>query len=96
VAAGVPPDRGVVRTTGLRRLYIALIALRRGLGRFADALYGCAHRRTGFPITVGQQDAQSETYVVCLECGRHLTYDWTKMQVTGRAAARKSTPARFQ
>ena len=96
MAAGVPPDRGVVRRTGLRRLYVTVLALRRGFGRFADTLYGCAHRRTGFPMTVEQPDGRSETYVVCLECGRHLGYDWSTMRITGLAPAGKGTPPRFQ
>lgn len=59
----------------------------------ADWLYGCAHRRTTFPITLlpdvdnnGKQSKQAETYSVCLECGRHLAYDWTAMRLTSRGA----------
>jgi hypothetical protein len=54
----------------------------------ANWLYGCSHRRTAFPITIqasisvnGQQVPQPETYVVCLDCGRHFAYDWTKMRI---------------
>jgi len=43
-------------------------------------LFGCAHRRTGFPFTRRTQ-AGSETYVVCLECGKHFPYDWGAMQI---------------
>jgi hypothetical protein len=50
---------------------------------FLDWLRGCAHRRTTFPITL-----QSETYIACLECGRHLPYDWTAMRVTSHRNAR--------
>ena len=53
----------------------------------ADWLYGCSHRRTTFPITLrpdpdknGQQSMRTETYIVCLQCGRHLAYDWTAMR----------------
>jgi hypothetical protein len=49
-----------------------------------DWLFGCSHRKTTFPITLratvsadGQQGTQAETYVACLQCGRHLAYDWT-------------------
>jgi len=59
----------------------------------AERLYGCAHRRTTFPITLrvsegltGRQSAQSETYIACLECGRHFPYDWTAMQIARRVA----------
>jgi hypothetical protein len=61
------------------------------LAGFADRLYGCAHRRTTFPMTLrgsvsggGLPGAQSETYMACLECGRHLAYDWTAMRAKRR------------
>ena len=48
----------------------------------ADWFSRCSHPRTTFPITLrasvsidGQQSAQVETYIVCLECGRHFAYD---------------------
>jgi hypothetical protein len=60
----------------------------------ADWLYGCSHRRTTFPITLraglsvdGQQSTQAETYVVCVECGRHFAYDWTTMHITKQRPA---------
>ena len=60
----------------------------------ADWLYGCSHRRMAFPITLrtsagvdGKQITQADTYVVCLECGRHFAYDWTTMRITRRRAA---------
>jgi len=72
---------------------------------FADWLYGCSHRRTTFPITLrsgvgvdGQQSGQAETYLACLECGRHLAYDWSAMRITsqragvGRVQAKISEP----
>jgi hypothetical protein len=98
VAGGVSADRGLV--TGI---YSKAIALCRAFERFAESLYGCAHRQKGFPITVGrqasvagQQGEQAETYVVCLDCGRHLAYDWTTMQVTDHRASAKTTTPRFQ
>lgn len=58
--------------------------------RFAELtewLFGCAHRTTSFPRAAapragaeGQQGSNLDTYVVCLECGRHLAYDWTAMR----------------
>jgi hypothetical protein len=84
-------------------IYSKAVALRRALERFADSLYGCAHRKTGFPITVagqasvaGRQGEQAETYIVCLECGRHLAYDWTSMRITGHRASVKTSTRRFQ
>lgn len=61
----------------------------------ADWLYGCSHRRTTFPRTLrasasagGQQHTEPETYIVCLECGRHFAYDWTRMRVARQRIAR--------
>lgn len=55
----------------------------------ANWLFGCSHRRTTFPRTQqagvsvdGLPRAQPEIYVVCLDCGRQFTYDWTTMRVT--------------
>jgi hypothetical protein len=53
--------------------------VRVGLAGLANLLRGCAHGKTTFPITL-----QASTYTVCLECGRHLPYDWSKMRMCGR------------
>ena len=52
--------------------------------KLTDWLFGCAHRNTSFPRTaaapgpgVEGQCSPAETYIVCLECGLHLAYDWT-------------------
>jgi hypothetical protein len=53
---------------------------------FVDALFGCWHKNYSFPRTV-RQGARSQaasvtgTYVVCLDCGRELPYDWKSMKV---------------
>ena len=66
-------------------------AFRVGLVRLADWLYGCSHRRTTFPRTLrttvgmdGQPGTQPETYIVCLECGRHFAYDWGTMRIASQ------------
>jgi hypothetical protein len=51
-----------------------------------DAIFGCWHKRTTFPISnrKGQRrsaSAQHGTYVVCLDCGKEFAYDWQKMRV---------------
>jgi hypothetical protein len=51
-----------------------------------DALFGCWHHRYSFPMTVkkGPRSAASlptGTYVVCLECGKEMPYDWQKMKI---------------
>jgi hypothetical protein len=65
-----------------------------GFARLADWFRGCSHGRTTFPITLRDsaqvdktQGMQTDTYVVCLECGRHLTYDWTRMRMTSKRPA---------
>lgn len=69
------------------------------LEKLINALFGCSHRRTTFPLTparrVGTTYASASgrhgTYVVCLDCGKELAYNWEKMEigepVTVRVAA---------
>lgn len=52
--------------------------------------YSCSHRRKTFPMTP-RGNAQSETYVACLECGRRFAYDWTAMRITGLLPALAAT-----
>jgi hypothetical protein len=57
--------------------------------KFVDALFGCWHSHYSFPITIrpsarrNTAAALTGTYVVCLECGKELPYDWQKMKVVG-------------
>jgi len=51
-----------------------------------DALFGCGHSRYSFPMTVkkGKRSAAAlptGTYVVCLDCGREMPYDWKQMKI---------------
>jgi hypothetical protein len=50
-----------------------------------DAIFGCWHKRTTFPITnrkgERRSDVQRGTYVVCLDCGKEFAYDWQKMRI---------------
>jgi hypothetical protein len=54
--------------------------------RVVDALFGCWHHHYSFPITI-KKGARSRaafatgTYVVCLDCGKELPYDWKQMKV---------------
>ena len=64
------------------------------LAAMAEWLGGCSHRRTSFPITLrtgvsldGRQSMQAETYIVCMACGRHFAYDWTRMRIAGQLPA---------
>ncbi len=45
----------------------------------AEWLFGCRHRKTTLPRTT-VTSAQSETYMVCLACGRRIPYDWATMR----------------
>jgi hypothetical protein len=70
---------------------------------FINLFLGCSHRNTTFPLTPKRKSAgmsthhaaRNGTYVVCLDCGRELGYDWNEMRVgkpvTARSAA--ATPA---
>ncbi len=66
------------------------------LSSLLNAFFGCSHRRTTFPLTparrAGLQAAAStgRTYVVCLDCGRELVYDWDEMRVGEPVPARGS------
>jgi hypothetical protein len=47
--------------------------------------FGCAHEKTTFPISrapkVRQLGRLSDTYIVCLDCGREMPYSWSEMRV---------------
>lgn len=56
--------------------------------KLMDAMFGCWHSRYSFPMTAragarrnGQAGARLGTYVVCLDCGKELAYDWQEMRV---------------
>ena len=64
-----------------------------------NALFGCAHSKTTFPITPGRRPAgggthRHGTYVACLDCGQEFRYDWNEMRVGEPVRSRPySTPA---
>jgi hypothetical protein len=53
------------------------------------AFFGCWHGHYSFPMTVRSGSKRNEaaaltgTYVVCLDCGKELPYDWNEMRVIG-------------
>ena len=57
------------------------------LGKLLDAVFGCWHQHYSFPITVrtGKRRIAAAsltgTYVVCLDCGKELAYDWQAMKI---------------
>jgi hypothetical protein len=57
------------------------------IAKLLDGLFGCWHSRYSFPITVRARShaspaaALTGTYVVCLDCGKEMPYDWSEMKV---------------
>jgi hypothetical protein len=54
-----------------------------------QVLFGCAHDKTTFPLTPIKRgriaessnvEPANKTYVVCLDCGKELAYDWDTMR----------------
>ena len=66
------------------------------LNSLINALFGCSHRRTTFPLTPARKAGSSilpvsasrhGTYVVCLDCGKEFGYDWDGMRIGEPVAA---------
>ena len=63
-------------------------------------LFGCPHQRTTFPLTPTRKStghplpsaARFGTYVVCLDCGKELAYNWDEMRVSGPVPQRQTAP----
>jgi hypothetical protein len=63
------------------------------LTRILDVLFGCSHNRYSFPITVkkgkrARAAFPTGTYVVCLNCGKEMPYDWKQMKIVSAAPDR--------
>ena len=62
-----------------------------------SSLFGCSHQRTTFPLTPGRKTAgytaantaRTNTYVVCLDCGKEFAYDWNGMRIGEPVTASK-------
>jgi len=70
------------------RFNILTNTVRVSLTGLANLFSSCSHSKTTFPITL-----QASTYMVCLDCGRHPPYDWSRMRVSGRLIPWPSTPS---
>jgi hypothetical protein len=61
------------------------------VAKLFDALFGCWHTHYSFPLTVRPGSRRSRaaavtgTYVVCLNCGKELPYDWQEMRIVTNA-----------
>ncbi len=67
------------------------------LDKLVDVLFGCPHNHCTFPITLRSPETGKRIgpYVVCLDCGAELAYDWRRMKPTSRrpqAAASGALP----
>lgn len=57
------------------------------VAKLFDALFGCWHSHYSFPLTVrggsrrNRAASLTGTYVVCLDCGKELPYDWQEMRI---------------
>lgn len=68
-----------------------------------NALLGCSHRRTTFPITPARKagfspasgGARYGTYVVCLDCGKEFGYDWSEMRIGEPVGSHVTAAARL-
>lgn len=71
------------------------------LQEFMEVVFGCWHRNYSFPITIktrraARSGATAGTYVVCLDCGRELAYDWSRMRLADRVARSPSPASTFE
>ena len=62
-----------------------------------NTLFGCWHVHYSFPITIkrgGRSDASltTGTYVVCLDCGKELPYDWQRMKIVRAKKSEQISP----
>ena len=61
------------------------------------SLFGCSHEKTTFPITLkGAEGAPNDfprTYIVCLDCGTELPYNWAEMKVVKKTWFTLAFPA---
>ena len=64
------------------------------VGKVLNALFGCWHTHYSFPQTVrpgtrrNRAASVTGTYVVCLDCGKELPYDWQEMRIVSDADGR--------
>jgi hypothetical protein len=68
------------------------------LNNLFNALLGCSHSRTTFPITPARKAGfttapgqRHSTYVVCLDCGKEFGYNWAEMRIGDPVTATVTT-----
>jgi hypothetical protein len=67
------------------------------LDSLLNILFGCAHRKTTFPLTPSRNSravaGKRAPYVVCLKCGSEFAYDWREMRVGRALSTSEPSPA---
>ena len=67
------------------------------LDSLLNILFGCAHRKTTFPMTPSRNSravaGKRGAYVVCLKCGSEFAYDWREMRVGRALSTSEPSPA---
>jgi hypothetical protein len=68
------------------------------LDSMLNILFGCAHRKTTFPLTPGRNSRavagkRGGAYVVCLKCGSEFAYDWRTMRIGRAISSSEPSPA---
>lgn len=64
------------------------------IAKILDTFFGCWHSHYSFPITVRsgarriRAASLTGTYVVCLDCGKELPYDWKEMKIVDSVSDR--------
>jgi hypothetical protein len=65
------------------------------VGKLFDAFFGCSHGNYSFPHSTRSGSRRNSaasltgTYVVCLDCGREMPYDWQDMKVISTVAEQR-------
>jgi hypothetical protein len=60
-----------------------------------NVFFGCWHTHLSFPITLrpgarrNLAATMTGTYVVCLDCGAEMPYDWKEMKLAGAPVERR-------
>lgn len=71
------------------------------LNSLIGTIFGCAHKRTTFPLTPSHKSGVSEgtrgkTYIVCLNCGQEFDYSWKEMRIVSPAGRIPASPTALQ
>jgi hypothetical protein len=67
--------------------------------RVLNRFFGCWHVHYSFPITIkrgtrSRASFTTGTYVVCLDCGKELPYDWQQMKIVRGKSKSELAPVR--